>query len=172
VEQRGLEPLASALRTAIRVLWTTKKHLSFVISPNKNAAANKTSSLTNYDPERPILTKFGNVLATEICDEKTCSQNVAQFLITRAGALLELNPGGLGCLVTLQYGLSRNAVAINLRERLPIEASRILNERYPRVGCAVEHDVEPVVFAPYAEPSCIRWRLVRSHQPLLGLSPQ
>jgi hypothetical protein len=50
----------------IRVLWITKKHVNFVTSPNKNAAANKDFNRYDYDLELPILTKFGNVLATEL----------------------------------------------------------------------------------------------------------
>ena len=65
MEQRGLEPLASALRTTkFKFYGPPKKHMSFVISPNKNAAANKIPRVMNCDHERPILTKFGNVLAT------------------------------------------------------------------------------------------------------------
>jgi len=61
VEQRGIEPLTSALRTTkFKFYGPPKKHASFVISPNKNAAANKISSVMNYDRERPLLTKFGN----------------------------------------------------------------------------------------------------------------
>ena len=46
------------------VLMHHQKLAICVKTPNTNAAANKISTATNYDPESPILTKFGNVLAT------------------------------------------------------------------------------------------------------------
>ena len=69
VEQRRVELLASALRTAkfefYGPLFRPLKLDKCADHLNKNAAANKISTATNYDPERPSLTNFGNELATE-----------------------------------------------------------------------------------------------------------
>jgi hypothetical protein len=58
MRRSGITPDLRIANGKIQVLWTTKKHASFVISPNKHAAANEILSVTNYDRERPILTKF------------------------------------------------------------------------------------------------------------------
>jgi len=63
-------------------LWTTWKHVNVAKNPNKNAAANKISTATNYDPESPILTNFGNGKFAL----RNWLQSVAQFLIIRAAA--------------------------------------------------------------------------------------
>jgi hypothetical protein len=69
VEQRRVELLASALRTLFlecadpSALWP--KLSEFTKNSNKNAAANKILTTTNYDLQIPILMNFGNELATE-----------------------------------------------------------------------------------------------------------
>lgn len=40
--------------------------------------------------------------------------------------------------------LGSDTVTINLRQRLPLEPSRILNRYHLRCRCAIEHDIQPV----------------------------
>jgi hypothetical protein len=49
-----------------------KKLAMFVKTPNKNAAANKISTATNYDCQILILSNFGNGLATGKASEIIC----------------------------------------------------------------------------------------------------
>jgi hypothetical protein len=50
-------------------------------------------------------------------------------------------------LVILQNRFRPDSVAINLRQRFPIEAGRVLNRAYLRLRPTVEHDIQAVVIA-------------------------
>jgi hypothetical protein len=62
VEQRRVELLASALRTAKSSFMDSKTRVN-ATQPDKSAPRTISTAM-NYDPERPILTELGNVLAT------------------------------------------------------------------------------------------------------------